>query len=85
MGAREEALKQLHDDVRDDECIAYITVKIARSGAMAVSGAVGDEMFALACLDQAKQSVKDFHKRRRGESTIIAPQLVPAYDTPLAR
>lgn len=80
-----DAMRQHAEDTRDEDIVAYITVKVARSGAMAVSGAIAEEAFALACLDQAKQSIKDFHKRRRGESLVIAPQIIPAWDTPLAK
>ena len=62
------------------ECIAEIRVKIARSGAMCVMGSIGDEVFALACLEQAKQAVKDHHKRQQGQFSLI----VPAHDTALA-
>lgn len=64
----------------DDDCIAEIRVKIARSGAMCVAGCIHDEVFAVACLEQAVQSVKDHHKRLRGEGGVL---IVPAYDTPL--
>lgn len=64
----------------DMECVAEIRVKIARSGAMAVMGNINDELWALACLEQAKQAVKDYHKRQRGQINI----LVPAHDSALA-
>lgn len=64
----------------DMECVAEIRVKIARSGAMAVMGNINDEMWALACLEQAKQAVKDYHKRQCGQINII----VPAHDSALA-
>ena len=80
----QEAKRQHAEDVRDEDVIAYITVKVARSGAMAVGGHITDEMFAIACLEQAKQSVKDFHKRMKGDSAVMSPQIIPAYDNPLA-
>jgi hypothetical protein len=64
----------------DMDCIAEIRVKVARSGAMCVVGQINDEHYAIACLQQAIQAVKDYHKRQNGQINI----LVPAYDSALA-
>lgn len=79
MNKREYQLAQAHD-ADDMECVAEIRVKIARSGAMAVMGQINDEHYAVACLQQAIQAVKDYHKRQRGEISVI----VPAHDSALA-
>jgi hypothetical protein len=63
----------------DDDVVAEIKVRIHQSSAMSVMGHIGDEMFAIACLNQAIQSVKDHHNRLRQGQTLI----VPACDTPL--
>lgn len=68
------------DDFRDEDVIAELRVVILRNGSMGVMGAIGDETYAVACLEQAIQSVKDHHKRLNGTGS---PLIVPAYDTPL--
>lgn len=79
MSPHEQRQLMAHE-AEDMDCVAEIRVKIARSGAMAVMGSINDEAFALACLEQARQAVKDYHKRQAGQINLI----VPAYDTPLA-
>lgn len=71
---------QPSDDLRDEDIVSEIRVVILRSGAMGVTGAIGNELHAVACLEQAVQSVKDHHRRLRGQAS---PLIVPAYDTPL--
>lgn len=68
-------------DIRDEDVVAELRVVVLRSGAMGVMGCIGDETYAVACLEQAIQSVKDHHKRLRGEGSMI---ITPGYDTPLA-
>ena len=75
-----EADQLLRHEADDMDCIAEIRVKIARSGAMAVMGSINEEAYAIACLQQAIQAVKDYHKRRNGQIRLI----VPAHDTALA-
>lgn len=79
MNARDAAqiLRHEHDDLT---VVAELRVRIHRSGAMSVAGSIGDETYAIACLEQAIQSVKDHHKRLRGDGSAL---IVPACDTPL--
>lgn len=79
MSPQEQAALLAHEQ-DDMDCIAEIRVKIARSGAMAVMGSINDENYAIACLQQAIQAVKDYHKRQNGQISLI----VPAHDTALA-
>lgn len=68
------------DDFRDEDVIAELRVVILGNGSMGVMGAIGDEHYAVACLEQAIQSVKDHHRRLRGDGSML---ITPAYDTPL--
>lgn len=67
-------------DFRDEDVVAELRVVILRNGAMGVMGAIGDERYAIACLEQAIQSVKDHHRRLRGDGSML---ITPACDTPL--
>ncbi len=68
------------DDFLDEDVIAELRVVILRNGSMGVMGAIGDETYAVACLEQAIQSVKDHHLRLRGDGSML---ITPSYDTPL--
>jgi hypothetical protein len=68
-------------DIRDEDVVAELKIVILRSGAMGVMGSIGDEKYAVACLEQAIQSVKDHHRRLRGDGSML---ITPSYDTPLA-
>lgn len=56
----------------DQDVMAQITVTVYRSGAMAVSGDIHDEKFALSLIDAARDSVKSHHLRKHGELIIPA-------------
>lgn len=72
-------------DALDDDVVAQIKIAVHRNGAMSVAGCIDEEMFAIACLQQAIQTVKD-HNMRRRMAKIHSNQIdlvVPHYDTPL--
>lgn len=58
--------------LRDDDVLAEITIRVHRSGAMSVSGAINDEVYALTMIDAARDSVRSHHLRQRGSIVIPA-------------
>lgn len=58
-------------ELRDDDVLATITVRVHRSGAMQVAGDIHDEKFALSMIDAARDSVRSYHLRQKG--AIIIP------------
>lgn len=63
-------------ELRDDDVLAEITVRVHRSGAMQVAGDIHDEKFALSMIDAARDSVRSYHLRQKGQ--IIIPAHVAA-------
>ena len=68
------------DDIHGDSVVSEIVIRMRRNGCMSVEGSITDEMYALACLESAMDSVRAFHIRRNKESGRI---LVKACDTAL--
>lgn len=68
------------DDLYGDTKVAVLEIAVRRNGAMSVAGCIGDLTYALAMLDQAKDSVRAHHARLNAGKTLV----VPAHDTPLA-
>jgi len=46
---------------------------VRRNGNMSVAGNIEDLAYAIACLDQAKDTVRSYHARQRPGQTIIVP------------
>lgn len=71
------------DDLHGDAVVFAIEIKVRRNGAMSVAGSIGEEAYALAVLDAAKQSVKAHNARH----ALAQPAglIVPAHDTPWER
>lgn len=67
------------DALHDDAPVARIEIVLRRSGAMSVAGSIGDETYALAMLDTARDTVKGYHARKGGQI------IVPAHDTALVQ
>jgi hypothetical protein len=69
------------DDAHGDTVVAEIIVQCRRNGSMSVAGSITDEMYALAMLETAKDSLRGYHDQRRaGRRSAL---VVPAYDTAL--
>lgn len=66
------------DDLWGDAPIARIEICCRRNGAMSVAGSIGDERYALAVLDNARDAVKSFHARKRANGA--SPIVIPAHD-----
>lgn len=64
-------------DDPDDAVVCKIEIAIRANGAMSVAGAINDLAFALACLDNAKDSVRNYHSRQRLENGGL---IIPARD-----
>lgn len=60
--------------LREDDVLAEISIRVHRSGAMSVSGAISDESFALSMIDAARDSVRSHHLRQRG-AILIPPHV----------
>ncbi len=67
------------DDLHDDDVVAVLELKVRRNGAMSVAGCINDEQYALAMLDNARDTIKRHNARRviDGGGSV----LIPSYDT----
>lgn len=76
-------MSQDPDDLHGDAVVFALEIKVRRNGAMSVAGGIGEEAYALAVLDAAKQSIKAHNARE----ALARPQglIVPARDTPWER
>lgn len=68
------------DDLYGDEKVAVIEIAVRRNGAMSVAGCINNLAYALAMLDQAKDTVRRHHARINAGQVLITP----ANETPLA-
>jgi hypothetical protein len=68
------------DDLHGEVKIAVLEIAVRRNGAMSVAGSVNNLPYALAMLDQAKDTLRRYHMRINAGKVIITPP----EDTPLA-
>jgi hypothetical protein len=68
------------DDLYGDEKVAVLEISVRRNGAMSVAGSINNLVYALAMLDQAKDTLRKHHMRLDAGKVVITP----ACDTPLA-
>lgn len=69
------------DDLHGLTIVAHIDIKMDRAGNMRVAGSITDEAAALAMLDAAKDTLRNYHaKQKLGLRSSI---IVPGYDTAL--
>ena len=59
-------------DIRDDDILATLVIRVHRWGAMSVAGDIHAEQFALSMIDAARDSVRSHHLRQKGELIIPA-------------
>jgi hypothetical protein len=67
------------DNLYDDDVVAVLELKVRRNGAMSVAGCINEEAYALAMLDNARDTIKRHNTQNKlnaGASLII-----PSYDT----
>ena len=68
------------DDLYGDQKVAVLEIAVRRNGSMSVAGSINNLAYALAMLDQAKDTLRAHHMRINAGGIIITP----AKDTPLA-
>ena len=63
------------DDLWGDAVISKIEICCRRNGSMSVAGSIDNLQYALAVLDNARDSIKSFHARRRanGNGSVVIP------------
>jgi hypothetical protein len=76
-GMYDDPAMQKMADMLDDDVVAELRIRVHRNGAMSVTGCINEENFAIACLQQAIQTIKDHNSRQKIDL------IVPHYDTPL--
>jgi hypothetical protein len=62
------------DALHDDDTVCYLLIQVRRNGAMSVAGHINNEAYALAMLEQAKETVRSHAMRRRG-ALIVPPSM----------
>lgn len=69
------------DELHEDAVTDYLLIAVRRNGAMSVEGCINNEPYALAMLDNARDTVKRYNARNRinGGGNV----LIPARDTGL--
>lgn len=68
-------------DDPDDTVIAMLELKVRKNGAMSVAGCIDDMPYALAMLDNARDTIKRHNARKRIQGG--AAEIIPASDTGL--
>ena len=68
------------DDLYGDAVIFELQIKVRRNGAMSVAGHIENKDYALACLEAAKDSVRNHHARKQIETK--GGVVIPANDAP---
>lgn len=64
----------------EDTVVAFLEIKLQRSGVMSIGGSITDEKAVLAMIDTARSTlVANFKRLKGGHGSII----VPGYDTAL--
>jgi hypothetical protein len=69
------------DALYDDDVVARLVIAVRRNGAMSVEGCINDEPYALAMLDNAKDTIKSHNMRRR--MSLGGKIIIPANATGL--
>lgn len=67
------------DALYDDDVVAVLELKVRRNGAMSVAGCINEEAYALAMLDNARDTIKRHNAKQKinGGASLI----IPAHDT----
>ena len=69
------------DDLHGETVVAFLEIKLRRSGAMSVAGHINDLAFGLHLLDTARETLKNHHAQLAAGTR--GGLIVPAYDTSL--
>ncbi len=62
-----------HMTAQGDKVVARITIDVMASGALRCYGDIGDQRWALAALDNAKDAIKSHHAQQLGHA-IVRPE-----------
>jgi len=66
------------DDLHGDDIVFSLRIDVRRNGAMSVAGNINHEAYALAVLDEARQSIKSHNSKTRiGEGGGL---VIPSHD-----
>jgi hypothetical protein len=63
------------DDLYGDDVVAQLVIAVRRNGAMSVEGCINNESYALAMLDNARDTIRNHNLKRKinGGGAIIIP------------
>jgi hypothetical protein len=64
-------------DLRDEDVVLELVLRVRRSGAMSVAGCIEDEVNALIMLDSARETIRSHNARKKinaGQSLILPPE-----------
>lgn len=61
------------DDLYGEEKIAVIEVGVRRNGSLSVAGCINNLAYALAMLEEAKDTVRRYHARLNSGQILITP------------
>lgn len=67
------------DALYDDDVVAVLELKVRRNGAMSVAGCINEEAYALAMLDNARDTIRRHNAKQKinGGGSVI----IPGHDT----
>ena len=63
----------MNNDIKDEDVVLFLELKVRRSGAMSIAGCVDDEHNALAMLDSARETIVNRAMRKKLHSGLIVP------------
>lgn len=66
------------DDLHGDTIIAKLEIAVRRNGSMSVAGCIDNEAYALAMIDNARDTIKRHNLRKHVNGTGV---IIPARDT----
>ena len=61
------------DDLYGDSTVFLLEIRVRRNGNMSVAGNIDDLPYALAVLENAKDSIRSHHARKHQNSPLIIP------------
>ena len=67
------------DDLHGDDKVAVLEIAVRRNGSMSVAGSINNEAYALAMLDNARDTIKRHNARNKINSGGAV--IIPAHDT----
>ena len=68
------------NEQREDDVVAELRIRVRRDGAMSVAGCIQEEAYALAMLEHAKDTIRQYSARQRINKGDVL--MTPSYDAP---